>query len=268
MISALVINLERSVARLAFQQQQLAALGIPMRRLAAVAVDDIERGEYEALANGWERKMRPAEVACFLSHKLAWQQVAEGDEPCLILEDDALLARHTKHILQALSANVLGADYVTLEARSRKKLLGKPSALVADSQLCRLYQDRSGAAAYVLFPQGARILLAKATREAVALADAFLCRAYELKAYQVVPAAAIQLDQCVAYGIHQANPFVSTITPADQAKPKAHHLGLRWRFKYRRIVAQVRMGWRQLTVLGRARRIWVPVVPADFDHAR
>ncbi|WP_066566366.1 glycosyltransferase family 25 protein [Snodgrassella sp. CFCC 13594] len=267
MISALIINLDRSKERLAFQCQQLAALGVNMQRLPAVNADDLSVHDYEALANGWERKMRPAEVACFLSHQAAWQKVADDGHPYLILEDDALLSRQLPQLLQALSENIWQADYVTLEARNRKKLLGKQSFdLIDGNRLYRLYQDRSGAAAYVLYPQGARKLLIKTAQEEAALADAFLCRAYELNAYQIYPAAAIQLDQCMAYGLRQTNFFASTITPANHTKLNAPNVRSHLCFKYRRIAAQCRMGWRQLTVLGRAHRVWVPVHVGDFAH--
>ena len=155
MISALVINLNRSVERLAFQRRQLAELGIPMQRLAAVNAEDLGGCDYEALANGWERKMRPAEVACFLSHKAAWQRVADDGQAYLILEDDALLSRQTAELLRVLSAHDREIDYVTLEARNRKKLLGKhPIDLMAGCQLYRLGLRKQTPSKRVVSEQG------------------------------------------------------------------------------------------------------------------
>lgn len=65
MISALLINLAQSTARLDFQKKQLKFLGIPVERLSAISMSGLNSNQYEALANGWERKLRPAEVACF-----------------------------------------------------------------------------------------------------------------------------------------------------------------------------------------------------------
>ena len=113
-IAALVINLARSGDRLAFQQAQLSALGIPMQRLAAISTDQMDAVQYESLANSWERKLRPAEVACFLSHQAAWQHVADTSQPWLILEDDALLSRQVPDLLAALSVNPQHADLITL----------------------------------------------------------------------------------------------------------------------------------------------------------
>ncbi|WP_051940647.1 glycosyltransferase family 25 protein [Stenoxybacter acetivorans] len=266
MIPALLINLPQSTDRLAFQAAQLKQLGITWQRMNATTIADISTAEYERLAKGWERPLRSAEVACFLSHQRAWQTVLQENRPMLILEDDALLSAKTPLLLENLSACLTDADYITLETRARKKLLDKHSTAVnPDFALRRLYQDRTGAAAYILFPQGAQKLLDKAAHENIALADAFICRAYELNAYQTVPAAAIQLDRCEYYRLnHIQNPFASTITPSNNQKPAAGDFAAAARFKYRRIAAQCRMGIRQLSVLGKAQREYVGINTADF----
>lgn len=264
MISAVVINLDQSVSRWQFQQEQLARLGIVMRRWPAVKTTDFTEREYRQLSDGWERKLRPAEVACFLSHQMVWQYVAETNQPVLVLEDDALLSQRVPAILQALMGRA-DLDYVNLETRQRRKLLNKQgSMLCEDYALYRLYQDRNGSAAYVLFPSGARKLLARLSFEKPALADAFLSRAYDLNAWQVSPAAAIQTDQCGAYDLDRINPFPSTITPSDHARPAADNGLDYWRYKYRRLAAQLRMGWRQCSHLGCASRRQVPIHVPDF----
>jgi glycosyl transferase, family 25 len=267
MISALVINLDHSPDRLAFQQQQLAKLNLPMQRLMAIRSTEIAYSDYETLANGWERKMSSAEVACFLSHKAAWQYVVDSNKPWLIMEDDALLSRSVPEILHELINQKDKIDYVTLETRYRRKWLDKKSIhLVGEYQLRRLYQDRSGAAAYVLFPSGAKKLLNKAQRCAPALADAFLCCSYELNSWQVYPAAAIQLDQCSNYDLDFANPFISTITPLNYSRIEANNCVDYWRFKVRRVAAQLRMGLRQLSVCRCAERVMVPIQKNDYEY--
>lgn len=267
MISALVINLDHSVERLEFQRKQLTHLQIPMQRLSAVNSSDILGEQYEQLANGWERKLRPAEVACFLSHKAAWRYVLNTDKPWLILEDDALLSRKTADILAALILLANEVDYVNLETRHRRKWISKKAFNLIDGyELRRLYQDRTGAAAYVLFPSGARKLLNRTEYSAPALADAFLCRSYDLNARQMYPAAAIQLDQCINYGLEHTESFVSTITPENNLKPHANDIYSNVCFKYRRLAAQIRMGWRQLSVLRCAQRMLVPIIKSDFEE--
>lgn len=266
-ISALVINLASSPERLAFQQQQLAYLDIAWQALAAVDVNDVSESDYEQMANGWERKLRKTEVACFLSHKKAWQWVVRKNTPVLILEDDALLSKHSANLLQSLADNTIAqtADHITLEIRNRKKLLAKEHHVVnASFSLTRLFQDRAGAAAYVLYPSGAKKLLEKTHTHAPALADAFICSHYGLRSYQVIPAAAIQSDQCEFYGIDIHQKFPSTIAKSVKDKPQVLHFAKKARFKLRRLVGQLQMGWRQLCVVGKSSRVYVKPRKRDF----
>ena len=103
-MEALVINLKSSTDRRTFQASQLSKLGIPHSFIHACSVIDFSEKEYESLANNWERKLRKAEVACFLSHKKAWETVITRNKPLLILEDDALLSKHSKALLNTLSS--------------------------------------------------------------------------------------------------------------------------------------------------------------------
>ena len=266
MISALLINLAQSTARLDFQKKQLKFLGIPVERLSAISMSGLNSNQYEALANGWERKLRPAEVACFLSHQSAWQYVADHQKPFLILEDDALLSQWTPELLLQFDSNLLNIDLITLETHKRKKLLNKKVIPVSEHfDLQKLYQDRTGAAAYILFPSGANKLLNKSHTQAPALADAFISSCYTLKAYQTVPAAAIQLDQCEHYNLPMTYQFSSTITPENNHKPKANTASEKYLFKIRRIASQIRMALRHLSVSGVSERKKIEPRKSDFD---
>ena len=137
-----------------------------------------------------------------------------------------------------------------------------PGGTVAGHRLLRLYQDRSGAAAYLLWPAGAKKLLNNASR-AAGLADAVICRAYELLSYQLEPAGAVQLDCASTYGITPPIQTHSAIAAAPEAEDN------RWApdFRLRRIGAQVRMGLRMLRYAGAERRE-VRLVPEDFIAAQ
>lgn len=255
-MDVLVINLARSADRLAFQHRQLAALGLGFRRLEAVTAEAAGGLRPERYWQGWERPLRPAERACLLSHVAAWERIAASGRPALVLEDDAVLSRRVPALLSALEA-AAGLDHVTLEARGRRKLLGHATRpLTAGLRLVRLWQDRTGAAAYVLWPSGAAKLLARAGRGA-ALADAMICRAYELSSWQVEPACAIQLDRCACYGVPA--PIGTRSTIDGDGRPA----GLPAQ-RLRRVVSQLRMGWRRLSRLGRATRREVALDPANF----
>ena len=262
----LVINLPSSKDRLSFQTKQLNNLELTFEIIHAVSKDDLTQEELVNLTNGWERPLRSSELACFLSHKKAWQFVETSKLPALILEDDALLSKHTKNILNALEKKEL-CDLVTLEVRNRKKVVSKiAEELTLKYKLSSLYQDRTGAAAYILWPSGARKLLDKSTKSKPGLADAFISSSYNLSAFQVEPAAAIQLDQCDSYKIDCNHLTKSTIS--NQLKTDLSNVNLTSRmvFKYRRIYSQLRMGLRQLICFWVSRRRHINLEPADFNY--
>ncbi len=260
----LIINLDGEKQRMAFQIDQMQRLGLDYKRLPAITVADIPAEEIAEKAAQWERPMRAAEVACLYSHCVAWKMVAKANKPMLILEDDALLSSQVPEILAKLDG-YNSADHVTLEARSRKKILAhSPQKLTEKSNILRLFQDRTGAAAYILWPRGAEILLQKAAI-AAGLADAIIAATYEMSSWQIEPAAAIQLDQCTAYGVGSPLETKSTIDSRTNQKPSPDGLFSSLKFKWRRIKAQLRMGLRQFSSQTKAGRRFVTVEIEDFQ---
>ncbi len=254
----LVINLDQQTERLAFQVGQLDRFGLTMQRLPAVSRNDPRVQASDAYWDSWQRPLSLSERACLLSHRNAWEAILAADAPCLILEDDAVLCPDIASLLQSLQG-LKGVDHVTLEFRGRKKLLDRHAlALTSQRQLRRLYLDRTGAAAYVLWPSGAQKLLTLANAHC-GLADGLICECRDLQSYQVEPAAAFQLDQCIKLGLTPQVYTQSTITPTQQALPPRH-----WRHRWRRLVAQLRMGALQLSHLHQARRRNVQIIPDSF----
>lgn len=235
---ALIINLAVARERMAFQRGQLLALGILWERIEAVMPDTLPVPAENPCWRRWERPLRATEAATLLSHRAAWERVAREDKPMLVLEDDAVLAGGTAGFLE-MAASVDDADHVTLETRGRRKLLGRRHESLPAR---RLYQDRTGAAAYALWPEGARRLLRRATRRP-ALADAIICAAYELRSWQAVPALAVQADMCGRYGIQAPIETVSSISGKTVSRGTGVH-------RLRRAAAQVRMGWRRFVKMG------------------
>lgn len=259
----LLINLKQATQRLAFQHQQFSRLGLPFERLAAVSVEDINEEAYQSSAYDWERPLSRAEYACYQSHRKAWQKVIDSDQPALILEDDAFLSNVLPTLLNQLHTET-DADLITLEARARKKLLATNSVEVIEGySLLRLYQDRSGAAAYVLWPRGAQKLLQQEQQQGVALADAQICRTYALDAFQLEPAPVIQLDCCQYYQLQ--TPLNTTSATADtRFRVIAPEGQSPLKCKWQRIKAQFRMGFRQLSCLFIAKRRQVIIDKANF----
>ena len=246
-MDALVINLERSADRMAFQASQLEQLGIPYQRVAAIDSITLDAGTYQAKAYDWERPLRDTEVACCLSHTKAWQIVLESNRPHLVLEDDALLCSKTGTIIQALES-YHNYDCVNLETRGRRKTVSKKKTpLIEDFKISKLIQDKSGAAAYVLWPDGAKKLLNWIETRGLGLADAIIAGGPSLRHGQIEPAAALQLDCCHLYGIECPLETRSQIHHVD--KPAANMI---LRFRWRRLIAQLKIALRKARALATA----------------
>jgi glycosyl transferase family 25 len=254
-VKALVINLDRDTARMAFQARQLGALGIGFARLPAITPDALDPPPDNPYWGRWQRPLRPAEMALTASHGVAWRAIAAGADPVLVLEDDALLAPGLAGLLDQV-ATLPQIDYLNLETRARKKLVARVPHLAAPIR--RLWQDRCGSAAYALWPDGARALLRRLAR-APGPSDAVLSAAYDLRAWQADPALAIQIDQCGRYGLTPPIPVASAILATERPATRSPAQ------RARRIGAQLRMGLRQLARAPGAKRveIWPALQPAD-----
>ncbi|MDI7860921.1 glycosyltransferase family 25 protein [Rhizobiaceae bacterium n13] len=266
MISAVTINLAVAEERMQFQAAQLGYLGLHYERISAIEAEDAPGLRPAAYWDTWERPLKDAEKACFLSHRAAWEKVVAGGKPLLILEDDAVLSDRVPHLLEKLSS-ATGIDLVTLETRGRKKFVAKAGHPdILDLPIRRLYQDRSGAAAYVLWPSGARKLLRR-TEDKAGLADAVICAAYDLATYQADPACALQIDRCTLYGIREP---VATTSAIDAGEAPTASTGSgptdTLAFKARRIRAQLRLGFHQLLKSPLAEHREIAVDPGDFSH--
>ena len=257
----LIIHLPSQIERLAFQEKQMERLGLAFDWLPATEASSVNEATYTQLAYRWERPLRKSEVSCFLSHQLAWQQVLDTQTPTLILEDDALLADTVPALLQSLQS-LTDIDLVTLENRGRKKILGTATLAPTDQvKLLPLYQDRTGAAGYVLWPSGATKLMNKVQQGHVANADAFISSHYALRSYQAEPTPVIQIDMCAQYGLE---PPIATQSSIGLTERPPVAGAPAWVYKGRRIASQWRIGMRILSVVFRAKRRYAALEREQF----
>lgn len=258
-MDVIVINLTSAIERRQFQEEQLSGLGLDYEVLDAISTNDISEDIYKKHYYDWQRPLRKVEVACYYSHRSAWQKVIDNNKPVLILEDDALLSKHSKELLYALE-EFSGADFIQLEIRNRKKLISKKNVQITSKyKLYRLYLDRTGAAGYVLWPSGAKKLVEYENINGIGLADAHITACYDLIGYQVEPAVIIQLDQCTNYQIKQ--PICSNSQILAQPKPAYKY---KLFFKYKRIISQLDMAIRQVNFFFRANRREILLNKKDF----
>ncbi|MDR0535063.1 MAG: glycosyltransferase family 25 protein [Puniceicoccales bacterium] len=133
-IGILVINLDRSPERLASVSSQLANLALPWERIPAVDGSMFTLG---ALPEGYSpdlnrkhfyRPLSLGEIACFLSHRLAWQRISEKAwDAALILEDDCLLSEKLPAALEWLSATPEYWEAVKLRSNKHRPLINPKS---------------------------------------------------------------------------------------------------------------------------------------------
>jgi len=268
-MNVLIINLPKSKDRREFQEKQFEDLNIKPIILNAVSIDDISENQFEKEAFGWQRPLKKVELACFLSHKKAWEYVVRYNEPMLIIEDDAVVVKDLKRLLQELRSNtkLFHPDLINLEVRSRKKIIGKePVCEFEDLQykLLALYQERTGTGGYILFPTGAKKLLEKSKSVPAATADAFIFSTYELNAFQIEPAALVQEDQMIAYGLADKESFESTIGRSENFKPVYRSMTEKRQFKKRRIIAQWKMACRYIQVIYKSEKRFVALSKDKF----
>ena len=256
----LIINLPSAVERRNFQQDQLSKLNLNFEFLDATSTNDIDTTIYKKHAKDWQRPLKQTEVACYYSHRNAWNKVIESNQPALILEDDALLSKCIPSLLKELTHKE-NTDLINLENARRKKFVGKfGEAITCNSKLFRLYQDRTGAAGYILWPSGAKKLIQCEQNKGIALADAHITACNDLHAYQVEPSPIIQLEQCEHYNISNPTNQNASLSSIDIVRNSKGN----WFFWLKRIYSQIKLGLRQLILIRISNRRYIKINSSDF----
>jgi len=256
-----IINLSNAKSRRKFQQKQLNKLSLDFEFLDATSTKNVEASTYTQHYYDWQRPMKPTEVACYYSHRSAWNKVLQTQGPALILEDDALISNCVAELLSELEREN-NVDLVNLENRARKKFVSKTGRPIScNSKLFKLYQDRTGAAGYILWPSGAKKLLKCEKRQGIALADAHITACHSLKAFQVEPAPIIQLDHCEHYQI--TNPVAKEASNSSVSSHSNAKGGMS--FWLKRIHHQLKLGLRQLWLITFTDRRYINIRKQDFQ---
>lgn len=211
-------------------------LGLAFQFRDATRPEDILPHEMATRIASWARPLRPTEVACLLSHRSIWKEVAAATSPVLVMEDDAILSERTPLILPTLS-EIRGIELINLETFREKKFLGRmPSQIIKGyGSVFPLYRDRGGAACYLVWPGGAEKLLAY-TETFSPLADAAINLAPNLRRAQVVPALATQ-----EMHLQNRQSALETGIVSAGSKPRSKGLFARLRGRAIRLSISIRM---------------------------
>lgn len=260
-----IINLDNSIDRLNEQIKQFNLLGLTFERLSAVSIDDVDENFYLNHLKYGQRLIKQTEMACFLSHKKAWEKVIALNEPCVILEDDAIIVHDFKTILDTLTQKNNDFEFINLETQPRKKIISKQPAykLNAEYDIYQLLLEKNGTGGYILYPSGAKKLLKKANHT-LALADAFIYDCKGLKLHQIEPAVLLQDIICPAYNVPvymQAVSIIGAIQNTVHIRPTVWQ---KLQFRKNRIITQIRLGIKTLRALCNGEKRNIKVVSQKF----
>ena len=259
-----IINLETAIDRMHFMKDQMIKLSLKFQRIDAVTEKDLNISGSDDYWNTWERPLKNTEKACFISHVNAWNAVVKSNKPSLILEDDAFLSKDIKSVL--LSASILeGIDLLSLEVRFKRKLLSNhKEKLNTNYFYSRLYQNGSGAAAYILWPSGAKKLILKSKKQ-VALTDAFISNFKGLNSFQVEPACALQLDCLSLHNIKSPIKHYSIINSGINSKRPDFKKGTKIKFLFRRLLFQVKRGFYSVYLINKSEKRFIKIQKSEFE---
>lgn len=199
-MKVIVINPAFHVGRRRFQEEQLARLGLQAEFIDAVSLEDVPDSFCQKAADSWTRGVWRKDIACFLSHRRAWERVAAGDEACAIIEDDVVLSSRSKAVLDHLAAHPAGWDTIyDLEYVPRRHLLAKSAdwSVEGIGRAVRIHQNKYGLGACVIGPAAAARMAAEET--IYAMADAYFWTRPWAKFLQIEPALGVQMDNFVDY---------------------------------------------------------------------
>ncbi|MFM2074271.1 MAG: hypothetical protein RJB34_576 [Pseudomonadota bacterium] len=250
-----IISLASAEHRRAFQEAQAQRLGFEPVWFAAVGVNEISDAFFLQHAFQWERALKKTEVACFMSHLNIWRTIAAGDSPAVVLEDDVILGGQWFENIRSLAQHAQ-ADCICLEAWG-KKILGVPQ-MVGHLKLQQLHLNSAGAAAYLLWPSGARRLLSKYEQQGVALADAFINQTRGWNFLQLVPANALQMNVASEYGLPEYAHSASLIAREMHVSAKPPTITLLVAMKWRRFKGELNKACLRLCSNSMGKRDYVP----------
>jgi len=189
-MKCLVINLDRSVDRLAAVKSEFSRIGVALERVAGI---DVKEGlPFEA------PPLTATEVCCFLSHRLCWEIIADGpDEYGAVFEDDVVFSQDAGSILVDSSWIPPNADIIKLETFFNRVRLGSQHFAVAGAYSARLLLGQHlGACGYIVSKKAAQKLF-NSTERPKAAVDVALFSPNQMTAarktiYQLTPALCMQ----------------------------------------------------------------------------
>lgn len=192
-----LINLDRSVDRLAQMEREFGQYGLKFTRVAGVDGRLLKQEELDAVTapvRRWEIPIPPAEIGCFLSHRKCLEIIANGEDSfAAVFEDDIILSHEAQKVLSDSSWIPPDADIIKIETFNTVILLDVSSKIKnSDFRYARLLSKHLCAGGYIVSREAAKHMLAFMDVISVPIDNLIFDPAYEMfadmKIYQVFPA--------------------------------------------------------------------------------
>lgn len=166
-----VINLDRSIDRMTSVRANLISHGVAFDRIPAVEASQLSEDEipenYDVELNRKQYfvPLKKGEIACFLSHRLAWQALLDSTHDCaVIIEDDVVFDKNPLSWMNELATWLAQQPPTLVKLFSRRELRGK-SLHGLSHEIKMLHSDLPplGTQAQILNRQAAKLLLQNST---------------------------------------------------------------------------------------------------------
>ena len=190
-----VISMKSYKERREFQIKQAKNLELDITFIDAIDGSSLSTKELQDAANQWTRPIFSKDVGCYLSHRKAWEEVSKRNNKCLILEDDVIISKEIKNVINLVDNLKDSWNTVyDLEYAPGYHVLSKQSFYSGHDNLFNIreiYRNKTGLAAYILGPQLALKMLEE-LKNYVMVDAAFWSRSWA-QYMQVEPAPVIQI---------------------------------------------------------------------------
>lgn len=162
-----VISLRDALLRRDSMSEQLKHLAIDFEFFDAVDGRAIKSLPYEydsrSRLRNYGYDLSLGEIGCFLSHRTVWQRCQTTGIPHLIMEDDIKLTDNFKEALDTIS-RIKRFDLLRLSGLTERVKSQIHIERIGPWSVVEELKDPGGSGAYVLFPSGAKKLLAHSER--------------------------------------------------------------------------------------------------------
>ena len=122
-----LINLDKSMDRLAYSEKVLAEHNINFERVSAIygadlTAQEVNQAYNDQLPNAYYKKLNIGEIGCYLSHRKVWQKILDQKlDFAVVLEDDFNIVDDFSEMLIAVTSAPINWDYIKLAEHDRPR---------------------------------------------------------------------------------------------------------------------------------------------------